>query len=59
MYTFKLSIMAHEEKKNKNIKKVATKAPKVRGAAKVPNYEKNESGITPPDLSQKVKKGAK
>ncbi|MBU1820903.1 MAG: hypothetical protein KKG00_05235 [Bacteroidetes bacterium] len=51
--------MAHEEKKNKNIKKVATKAPKVRGAAKVPNYEKNESGITPPDLSQKVKKGAK
>ena len=48
--------MAHEEKKNKNIKKVATKAPKVNGAPKVPKYEQNESGIMPPGLSPKVKK---
>ncbi len=51
--------MAHEEKKNKNIKKVATKAPKVRGAAKVPNYEKSETGIIPPELPKKGKKGGK
>lgn len=48
--------MAHEEKKNKNVKKVATKAPKVHGAPKVARYEKNESGITAPDLSPKAKK---
>lgn len=48
--------MAHEEKKNKNIKKVATKAPKVQGAPKIPKYEQAESGIKPPDLDPKVKK---
>ncbi|GAB4005457.1 hypothetical protein GCM10028808_05290 [Spirosoma migulaei] len=48
--------MAHEEKKNKNIKKVATKAPKVHGAPKVPKYEQNEAGIMPPGLTPKVKK---
>ncbi|WP_020604889.1 hypothetical protein [Spirosoma spitsbergense] len=51
--------MAHEEKKNKNIKKVATKAAKVHGAPKVPKYEQNESGIGPLDLTPKAKKGAK
>jgi hypothetical protein len=50
------TIMAHEEKKNKNIKKVATKAPKVAGVAKVPKYEQNESGIKPPELATKTKK---
>ncbi len=59
MDIIKPNIMAHEEKKSRNIKKAATKVPKVRGAAKVPNYEKQESGITPPDPSQKGKKGAK
>lgn len=48
--------MAHEEKKNKNIKKVATKAPKVHGAPKIPKYEQSESGIMPPGLSPKTKK---
>lgn len=51
--------MAHEEKKNKNIKKEATKAPKVHGVHKVPRYEQGETGITPPDLSPKAKKGKK
>jgi hypothetical protein len=49
--------MAHEEKKNKNVKKVATKAPKLHGAPKVPKYEQNESGLVPPSLSPKSKKG--
>lgn len=52
------NIRAHEEK-NKNIKKVATKAPKVHSAPKIPKYEQNESGIGLLDLSSKVKKGAK
>ncbi len=50
------TIMAHEEKKNKNIKKVATKAPKLAGVAKVPKYEQGESGIKPPDLAPKTKR---
>lgn len=45
-------IMAHEEKKQKNIKKVATKPAKVHGAPKIPKYEQNESGIIAP-----IKKG--
>ena len=49
--------MAHEEKSNKNIKKVATKAPKVHGVPKVPKYEQKESGTGPLDLSSKAKKG--
>jgi hypothetical protein len=48
--------MAHEEKKNKNVKKVATKAPKVNGAPKVPKYEQGNAAITPPDLAGKAKK---
>ena len=47
--------MAHEEKKNKNIKKVATKAPKVNGAPKIPKYEQSESGImSPPSKTKKA-----
>ena len=48
--------MSHEQKKNKNIKKAATKAPKVAGVAKVPKYEQSESGIKPPDAAPKSKK---
>lgn len=48
--------MAHEEKKNKNIKKVATKVPKVHGAPKIPKYEQSESGTGPLDLASKAKK---
>ena len=48
--------MAHEEKKNKNIKKAATKAPKVHGAPKIPKYEQAESGINAPELTAKTKK---
>jgi len=44
--------MAHEEKKQKNIKKVATKPAKVHGAPKIPKYEQNETGIIAP-----IKKG--
>ncbi len=51
--------MAHEEKKNKNIKKVATKAPKVHGAPKVPKYEQSETGFTPLSVPSKDKKSAK
>ncbi|GAB3561720.1 hypothetical protein GCM10027578_02920 [Spirosoma luteolum] len=51
----KATIMAHEEKKNKNTKKVATKAPKGSGP-KVPKYEQNETSISPLDLSPKAKK---
>lgn len=47
--------MAHEEKKNKNIKKPATKAPKVHGAPKIPKYEQAESGIKLPELAPKIK----
>jgi hypothetical protein len=49
--------MAHEEKKNKNIKKVATKPAKVHGVAKVPKYEQGNSAIMLPDLSPKARKG--
>lgn len=52
-------IMAHEEKKNKNIKKVATKAAKVHGAPKVPKYEQNEAGSGPLSIPSKDKKGGK
>lgn len=48
--------MAHEEKKNKNIKKVATKAPKVHGAPKIPKYEQAESGINALESTAKTKK---
>ncbi|QJW89967.1 hypothetical protein HNV11_11560 [Spirosoma taeanense] len=48
--------MAHEEKKNKNVKKVATKAPKVHGAPRIPKYEQNQSGFSVADLSPKEKK---
>ena len=49
--------MTHQEKKNKNVKKVANKAPKVHGAPKVPKYEQNESGLSLPGLAPKTKKG--
>lgn len=55
MFYPKATIMAHEEKKNKNTKKVATKAPKGSGP-KVPKYEQNETSISPLDLSPKAKK---
>ncbi|WP_174260221.1 hypothetical protein [Spirosoma endbachense] len=48
--------MAHEEKKNKNSKKVATKAAKVHGAPKIPKYELNETSSMPADLAPKAKK---
>ncbi|GAB3946692.1 hypothetical protein GCM10028805_17620 [Spirosoma harenae] len=48
--------MAHMEKKNKTVKKVATKAPKVHGAPKVPQYQKNESGFGSLILAPKPKK---
>lgn len=48
--------MAHPEKSNKNVKKVATKAPKVHGAPKVPKYEQNETGFTTPITVPKEKK---
>ena len=49
----KTYIMAHEEKKQKNIKKVATKPAKVHGVPKIPKYEQNQSGITAPDKKGK------
>ena len=48
--------MAREEKQKKNIKKVATKAPKVHGNPKVPKYEQNETGFSPLVAPIKVKK---
>ncbi|QIP14676.1 MULTISPECIES: hypothetical protein [Spirosoma] len=51
--------MAHEQKKNKNIKKVATKAPKVHGSPKVPKYEQKDVGITPPGIVVPSKKDRK
>ncbi len=47
---------AHVEKSNKNVKKVATKAPKVHGAPKVPKYEQGESGIMTSGITLKNKK---
>lgn|GEM_PF-2569598 len=57
MFIHKRILMAHEEKKNKNVKKLATKALKVHGAPKVPKYEQNESGLLLPNLAPKGKKG--
>ncbi|MBO0935428.1 hypothetical protein J2I47_02595 [Fibrella sp. HMF5335] len=51
--------MSNDEKKNKNGKKVATKAPKVHGVHKIPKYEQTGTAIAPPDLSPKPKKGGK
>lgn len=48
--------MANQDKKNKNAKKVATKAPKVHGSPKTPRYEQNESSVTAPDLAPKAKR---
>ncbi|SFB90978.1 hypothetical protein [Spirosoma endophyticum] len=48
--------MAREEKQKKNIKKVATKAPKVHGAPKVPKYEQSDSGFSPLVPPSKSKK---
>lgn len=48
--------MAREEKQKKNIKKVATKAPKVHGNPKVPKYEQNETGFSPLVAPSKIKK---
>ncbi|MFD2573232.1 hypothetical protein ACFSUS_21495 [Spirosoma soli] len=58
-YRGKPTIMAHQEKTNKNTKKVATKPAKVAGQLVLPKYARNESGITPPDLAPKAKKGRK
>jgi len=57
VFIHKRILMAHEEKKNKNVKKLATKALKVHGAPKVPKYEQNESGLLLPNLAPKGKKG--
>lgn len=51
--------MAHVEKSNKNVKKVATKAAKVNGAPKVPKYEQSETGFTPLSIPSKDKKSGK
>lgn len=48
--------MAHEEKKNKNSKKVATKAAKVHGTPKIPKYELHESSSMSADLTPKARK---
>lgn len=48
--------MGNQDKGNKNIKKVATKAPKAPGSAKVPKYEQSETGITAPLQAPKTRK---
>lgn len=49
--------MAHQEKKNKNIKKAATKPAKIAGQPILPKYARSETKITTPVLSPKLKKG--
>jgi hypothetical protein len=51
--------MANQDKKNKNLKKVATKPAKVNGVATLPKYAQNDSAFTAPDLAPKAKKGGK
>ncbi|WP_461080407.1 hypothetical protein [Spirosoma flavus] len=48
--------MAHQYKKNKNTKKVATKPAKIAGQTVLPKYARNESEMTTPTLSPKAKK---
>lgn len=48
--------MGNQDKRTKNIKKVATKAPKAPGTAKVPKYEQSETGISSPLQAPKVRK---
>ncbi|MCK8495497.1 MULTISPECIES: hypothetical protein [Spirosoma] len=49
--------MAHQDKKNKNTKKMATKPAKVAGQPVLPKYARNETVMTTPTVSPKVKKG--
>ena len=49
--------MAHQEKKNKNVKKAATKPAKIAGQVVLPKYARNETVITAPTVSPKAKKG--
>ncbi len=49
--------MAHQEKKNKNVKKAATKPAKIAGQPVLPKYARNETVITTPAVSPKAKKG--
>lgn len=49
--------MAHQEKTNKNTKKVATKPAKVAGKPTLPKYAQNDVLTAPLYLSPKAKKG--
>jgi hypothetical protein len=51
--------MANQDKKNKNVKKVATKPAKVNGVATLPKYAQNEGAFVAPILASKAKKGGK
>lgn len=57
MFYSKLDLMAHQEKKNKNVKKAATKPAKIAGQPVLPKYARNETLMTPPTISPKAKKG--
>ncbi|GAB4017049.1 hypothetical protein [Spirosoma koreense] len=48
--------MANQDKKNRNQKKAATKAPKVHGVAKIPKYEQTPASSTVFGLLPKTKK---
>lgn len=49
--------MANQDKKNKNVKKAATKPAKIAGQPVLPKYVRTETVMTTPTLSPKVKKG--
>ncbi|GAB3547137.1 hypothetical protein [Spirosoma fluminis] len=51
--------MANQDKKNKNTKKAATKPAKTAGQPVLPKYARNDSMMTPPDLSPQAKKSRK
>ncbi|MBD2704834.1 hypothetical protein IC229_29655 [Spirosoma sp. BT702] len=49
--------MAHQDKKNNNVKKAATKPAKIAGQTVLPKYARNETVLTTPTLLPKAKKG--
>ncbi|CCH02414.1 hypothetical protein FAES_4415 [Fibrella aestuarina BUZ 2] len=49
----------HQDKKNKNMKKVATKPAKQSGHPAVPKYVRDDSTTGPLDLTAQAKKGKK
>jgi len=51
--------MARQDKKNKNVKKVATKPARVAGQPVLLKYARNDKAMMTPILALKAKKGSK